>query len=92
MADIEYNATGRRKSSIAQVFIKPGTGNIVVNKKYKLGTILGDIATEGKSTAINTIKYLVYLAFRIILIPPLKNHNKTKNKTNISVTQIVGIK
>lgn len=33
MADIEYNATGRRKSSIAQVFIKPGTGNIVVNKK-----------------------------------------------------------
>lgn len=33
MAEIEYNATGRRKSSIAQVFIKPGTGNIVVNKK-----------------------------------------------------------
>jgi small subunit ribosomal protein S9 len=33
MAEIEYNATGRRKSSIAQVFVKPGTGNIVVNKK-----------------------------------------------------------
>lgn len=33
MAEIEYNATGRRKSSIAQVFIKPGNGNIVVNKK-----------------------------------------------------------
>ncbi len=33
MAEIEYNATGRRKSSIAQVFIKPGKGNIVVNKK-----------------------------------------------------------
>lgn len=33
MADIQYNATGRRKSSIAQVFIKPGSGNIVVNKK-----------------------------------------------------------
>jgi len=33
MAEIEYNATGRRKSSIAQVFIKPGSGNIVVNKK-----------------------------------------------------------
>ena len=33
MAEIEYNATGRRKSSIAQVFIKPGTGNIIVNKK-----------------------------------------------------------
>jgi small subunit ribosomal protein S9 len=33
MADIEYNATGRRKSSIAQVFMKAGTGNIVINKK-----------------------------------------------------------
>jgi small subunit ribosomal protein S9 len=33
MADIQYNATGRRKSSIAQVFITPGTGNIIVNKK-----------------------------------------------------------
>jgi small subunit ribosomal protein S9 len=33
MADIEYNATGRRKSSIAQIFMKAGTGNIVINKK-----------------------------------------------------------
>ncbi len=33
MADIEYNATGRRKSSIAQVLMKAGTGNIVINKK-----------------------------------------------------------
>ncbi len=33
MADIEYNATGRRKSSIAQVFMTPGSGSITVNKK-----------------------------------------------------------
>ncbi len=33
MAGIEYNATGRRKSSTAQVFMKPGKGNITVNKK-----------------------------------------------------------
>jgi small subunit ribosomal protein S9 len=33
MAEIQYNATGRRKTSIAQVFIKPGTGNITINKK-----------------------------------------------------------
>lgn len=33
MADIEYNATGRRKSSIAQVFMKPGSGKITVNKR-----------------------------------------------------------
>ncbi len=33
MAEIQYNATGRRKSSIAQVSIAPGTGKITVNKK-----------------------------------------------------------
>jgi len=33
MAGLEYNATGRRKSSTAQVFMKPGKGNITVNKK-----------------------------------------------------------
>ncbi len=33
MAEIEYNSTGKRKSSIAQVFIRPGTGNIIINKK-----------------------------------------------------------
>jgi small subunit ribosomal protein S9 len=33
MADIQYNATGRRKSSIAQVFMTPGTGNITINRK-----------------------------------------------------------
>lgn len=33
MAEIQYNATGRRKSSIAQVSVKPGTGTIIVNKK-----------------------------------------------------------
>jgi len=33
MAEIQYNATGRRKSSIAQVFMKPGTGHITINRK-----------------------------------------------------------
>ena len=33
MAEINYTATGRRKSSIAQVRIAPGTGKITVNKK-----------------------------------------------------------
>ena len=28
-----YYGTGRRKSSIARVFIQPGKGNIVVNNK-----------------------------------------------------------
>jgi len=33
MAEIKYNATGRRKTSIAQVSMMPGNGKITVNKK-----------------------------------------------------------
>ena len=33
MAEIKYTATGRRKTSIAQITMKPGSGKIVVNKK-----------------------------------------------------------
>lgn len=33
MADLTYYGTGRRKSSIARVFVKPGKGKIVVNGK-----------------------------------------------------------
>ena len=34
MADlVQYYGTGRRKSSVARVFLRPGTGNFVVNAK-----------------------------------------------------------
>lgn len=33
MAEIKYYATGRRKSSVAQVSIAQGNGQIIVNKK-----------------------------------------------------------
>ncbi len=33
MADIQYNATGRRKTSVARVTMKPGNGQITVNRK-----------------------------------------------------------
>ena len=33
MAVIEYYATGRRKSSVARVFLRPGTGTITVNHR-----------------------------------------------------------
>jgi len=32
MASIEYNATGKRKTSVAQVFLTPGNGGITINK------------------------------------------------------------
>ena len=33
MAQIEYYATGRRKTSAARVFLRPGTGTITVNHR-----------------------------------------------------------
>jgi small subunit ribosomal protein S9 len=33
MAETQYYGTGRRKSSTARVYIKSGSGNIIVNKK-----------------------------------------------------------
>lgn len=33
MAKTQYQATGRRKSSVARVRLLPGTGRIIVNKK-----------------------------------------------------------
>ena len=32
-AGIEYYGTGRRKTSTARVFLRPGAGGIVVNRK-----------------------------------------------------------
>ena len=33
MASIEYYATGRRKTSTARVFLRPGTGTVTVNHR-----------------------------------------------------------
>ncbi len=33
MAEIKYNATGRRKNSVARVVVGPGSGKITVNSK-----------------------------------------------------------
>lgn len=33
MAENQYYGTGRRKSSTARVFLRPGSGNITVNKR-----------------------------------------------------------
>ena len=31
---VTYNGTGRRKTSVARVFMTPGSGNISVNGKH----------------------------------------------------------
>jgi small subunit ribosomal protein S9 len=33
VADIEYYGTGRRKTSTARVYLRPGGGNVMVNRK-----------------------------------------------------------
>ena len=33
MAEIEYYGTGRRKTSTARVYLRPGTGDVQVNRK-----------------------------------------------------------
>ena len=33
MAAVKYYGTGRRKKSIARVYLTPGTGNITINKR-----------------------------------------------------------
>ena len=33
MADIQYYGTGRRKTSTARVYLRPGSGKILVNKR-----------------------------------------------------------
>ena len=33
MANAKYYGTGRRKSSIARVYLVPGTGNVTINKR-----------------------------------------------------------
>ncbi|MDH5632400.1 MAG: 30S ribosomal protein S9 [Gammaproteobacteria bacterium] len=33
MADNQYYGTGRRKSSTARVYLRPGSGNITINKR-----------------------------------------------------------
>lgn len=32
-APVQYNAVGRRKTSVARVYLRPGSGTIVVNKR-----------------------------------------------------------
>ena len=33
MASVRYYGTGRRKSSVARVYLVPGTGKITINKR-----------------------------------------------------------
>ena len=66
MAVTQYYGTGRRKSSVARVYLRPGTGEIVVNKKtideYFGGQeILKVIIRQPLTTTETTDKFDVYV-------------------------------
>ena len=68
MADTRYYATGKRKTAIARVWLKPGTGTIQVNKlgvdEYFGGLIIRDrpnhpfaiTETAGKYDVVATLR------------------------------------
>ncbi len=56
MADTQYYGTGRRKSSTARVFLRPGTGSIKVNQRA-LDEYFGR-----ETESIEGCAYLIYLA------------------------------
>ena len=68
MATAKFYGTGRRKKSIARVYLVPGTGNITINKRtideyFGLETLkvvvrqpLAATETEGKYDVIVTVK------------------------------------
>ena len=47
---VKYGATGRRKSSVARVFMKSGKGNIIINDK------LEDALKEAEDIVTNFLK------------------------------------
>lgn len=48
MSKIQYLGTGRRKKSVARVFLSPGNGNIIINKR-----------TMDEYFGLDTLKYIV---------------------------------
>lgn len=54
MAENQYYGTGRRKSSAARVFIKPGNGKIVINQRSLEQYFGRETARNGSSSAAGT--------------------------------------
>ncbi len=66
MAVTQFYGTGRRKSSVARVYLRPGTGNIIVNKKtldeyFGGNEILKVIVKQALTATETTDKFDVYV-------------------------------
>ena len=57
MADARYYGTGRRKKSVARVYLMPGTGKVTINKRDiddYLGLETLKVIVDRKSTRLNS--------------------------------------
>ena len=61
MAENQYYGTGRRKSSAARVFIKPGNGKIVINQRSLEQYF-------GRETARIMVKVLIIIGYSCALL------------------------
>ena len=64
MASARYYGTGRRKKSIARVYVTPGTGRITVNGKDVAGSIdKGEWVADSGDAGDQVIVDAVHAAF-----------------------------
>ena len=66
MSSVKYYGTGRRKKSIARVYLVPGTGNITINKRdidNYLGLETLKVIVRQPLVATNTINSTLSLTF-----------------------------
>ncbi|MDQ0160369.1 small subunit ribosomal protein S9 [Alkalibacillus flavidus] len=65
MAQVQYNGTGRRKSSVARVRLVPGNGKVVVNKidaeQYFPHETLRRVINQPLDVTENTGNYDIYV-------------------------------
>lgn len=68
MADIQYYGTGRRKSSVARIFLRPGSGKITVNKRdfnnYFPSDLLKMIIRQPLTLTEMTEKFDIYITVK----------------------------
>jgi small subunit ribosomal protein S9 len=68
VADIQYYGTGRRKSSVARIFLRPGTGTITVNKRefdnYFPSDLLKMIIRQPLTLTETSEKFDIYITVR----------------------------
>ena len=86
MADIQYYGTGRRKNAIARVYVRPGKGEITINRRefanYFPNEALQMIIRQPLSLTETTGKFDILVNVLFAVEPPATaNEDPGKNET-----------